>query len=189
MKVLVIDGILLSIIVGLIRGGNFKGIAHLQLKFGWIFPLLLVLQIVVYVSQNRVEWIGNISNYFFILIYIVGMLFLWINRKHEGFTILLLGVFLNFLVMAINGGRMPVSVEAASILDPNYLQALEQNLASKHTILTSSTYLPFLADIIPLQPPYPREQVISIGDIVMNVGIFIFIQKLMQKEKAQTSVE
>jgi hypothetical protein len=47
--------------------------------------------------------------------------------------------------------------------------------------MDASTHLSFLGDIIPLSSPYPRTQIISIGDVVMNVGIFLFIQFMMVK--------
>ncbi|MNP19229.1 hypothetical protein D3C76_1117470 [compost metagenome] len=91
-----------------------------------------------------------------------------------------IGVFLNFAVMAVNGGRMPVSVEASAVLGPYYVDMLREGGAvSKHFMMDASTNLPFLGDIIPLSSPYPRTQVISIGGVVMNVGIFLFIQYMM----------
>lgn len=81
--------------------------------------------------------------------------------------------------MALNGGRMPVSLEAATILDPAYASAIQNGLYGKHAVLTDSTLLGFLGDVIPITDPYPKDQVISIGDIVMNIGIFIFIQRVM----------
>ena len=85
-----------------------------------------------------------------------------------------------FIVMAVNGGRMPVSVEASAVLGPYYVDMLREGGAvSKHYMMDASTHLSFLGDIIPLSSPYPRTQVISIGDVVMNIGIFLFIQYMM----------
>jgi hypothetical protein len=82
--------------------------------------------------------------------------------------------------MAVNGGRMPVSVEASAVLGPYYVDMLREGGAvSKHYMMDASTHLSFLGDIIPLSSPYPRTQVISIGDVVMNIGIFLFIQYMM----------
>ncbi|SEM66456.1 hypothetical protein SAMN05192533_104276 [Mesobacillus persicus] len=182
---MVFDGIILSFIVGLFRKGNLSGLSNLKLKWGWVFPLLLLLQIGIYFLQNKYEVIGNFSGYIFILVYILGLLFLYINRNYPGFSIIFIGVFLNFLVMAINGGRMPVSIEAATVLDPSYTEALKHGLYGKHMLLTETTKLGFLGDIIPLSPPYPRTQVISIGDVIMNIGIFLFIQHLMIGDSAK----
>jgi Family of unknown function (DUF5317) len=176
---MVYDGIILSFIVGFLRKGNLKAMARLKLKWGWVFPLLLIIQFLIFAFQNDIEMLGQASGYIYIVVYILGMLFLFMNRHHKGFTLILIGVFLNFLVMAVNGGRMPVSLEAAAVLDPGYLEALKEGLYAKHTILTESTKLGFLGDIIPLTDPYPRTQIISIGDVIMNIGIFFFIQHLM----------
>jgi uncharacterized membrane protein YcgQ (UPF0703/DUF1980 family) len=180
---MVFDGILLAIIIGFIRGGSFKRFADLTFKAGWIFPLLLLIQLVIFTLQNKVGWIGEFSNLSFMVIYVIGLTFLWLNRHHPHFKAIFIGVLLNFIVMAVNGGRMPVSMEAASVIDPHYLEATKNALYAKHTLVTESTKLAFLGDIIPLSAPYPREQAISIGDVVMNIGVFLFIQSVMVKKK------
>lgn len=187
---MVFDGIILGLIVGFLRGGLRDGLqkfSQIKLKGGWIFPILLLFQFAIFRFQDNNQTLASASNYAFILIYIIGMIFLWMNRNNKGFPIILLGVFLNFLVMTANGGRMPVSLQAASVLDPYYVDMLKSGtIISKHFLMDASTRLPFLGDIIPLSPPYPRTQAISIGDIVMNFGIFLYIVHLLtpsQKKK------
>ncbi|MEK3705953.1 DUF5317 domain-containing protein [Paenibacillus sp. FSL R7-0198] len=180
---MVYDGILLGLIVGFFRGGLRHGLnqfAALKLRSGWIFPVLLLIQFFIFYLQERFEWVASINGYLFAAVYITGLAFLWLNRHHTGFMLIWIGVFLNFAVMAVNGGRMPVSVEASAVLGPYYVDMLREGGAvSKHFMMDASTRLPFLGDIIPLSSPYPRTQVISIGDVVMNVGIFLFIQYMM----------
>ncbi|MEH7247099.1 DUF5317 domain-containing protein [Neobacillus niacini] len=178
---MVFDGILISFIVGILRKGNLRAFSQLKLKWGWVFPLLLVVQLAVFMLQNDSELLGQLSGSIYIVVYIIGLLFLFLNRENPGFILIFIGVFLNFLVMVLNGGRMPVSVEAAAVLDPGYIEALQESLYAKHTALTSSTHLGLLGDVIPISDPYPRTQIISIGDIIMNIGIFFFIQYLMVK--------
>lgn len=180
---MVFDGILIAIIIGFIRGGSFKRFADIQFKLGWIFPLLLVLQLAIFYFQNKVAWVGEISNLSFMFIYTVGLAFLLVNRHHPHFITIFIGVLLNFIVMAINGGRMPVSMDAAAVIDPQYLEATKNALYAKHTLVTESTKFAYLGDIIPLSAPYPREQAISIGDVVMNIGVFLFIQSVMVNKK------
>jgi len=75
---------------------------------------------------------------------------------------------------------MPVSVDA---LMKAHLEDFLPLLGSKtyviHTILKESTHLKFLADVIPLPPPYPRPRALSIGDIIMAAGLFMLIQRGM----------
>jgi Family of unknown function (DUF5317) len=176
---MVYDGILLSLVIGFFRGGSLKGLANMKLRGGWLFPLLLAVQFVIFALQDKVAIIAKLSNTLFLLVYVTGLLFLWLNRKQPGFIVIFAGVLLNFIVMALNGGRMPVSIEAAQFLGREYIEALKAGVYGKHQAITSETLLPFLGDIIPLSPPYPRRQVISIGDVVINVGAFLFIQHLM----------
>ncbi|WP_374719248.1 DUF5317 domain-containing protein [Parageobacillus toebii] len=184
---MVYDGILLSLVIGFFRGGSLKGLAHMKLRGGWLFPLLLVAQFVIFALQDKVAIIAKLSNALFLLVYVIGLLFLWLNRNQPGFIVIFAGVLLNFIVMAVNGGRMPVSVEAAQFLGREYIDALQAGVYCKHQAITRETLLPFLGDIIPLSPPYPRQQVISIGDVIINVGAFIFIQHLMLSTASKES--
>jgi uncharacterized membrane protein (Fun14 family) len=187
------DGVIFGLIVGFLRRGSLRGFLDVRLKYGWMFPILLVVQLVMYRLQNQYDWAASMSTYMFMLVYIIGFVFLWLNRKERGFIILMIGAFLNFLVMLVNGGRMPVSLEAAqAVLDPFYAETLRSGVVyGKHVALTSSTHLAFLGDIIPLTKPYYKEQVISIGDVVMGIGIFLYIQKVMLsfKRDQQTTVQ
>lgn len=176
---MVYDGIIIALIVGFLRKGNLQGIADLRLKAGYIFPFLLLLQIIIYIFQGRFEFLATISGTIFMVIYILGIYFLWQNRHHPGFLLIIAGVLMNFVVMALNGGRMPVSEAAAMVIDPHYIDVLKNGIYAKHVLLTENTVLPLLADIIPLSSPYPRSRVISIGDIFMSIGAFYFIQYLM----------
>ncbi|WP_379970888.1 DUF5317 domain-containing protein [Ectobacillus sp. sgz5001026] len=177
---MVLDGMIISIIVGFIRRGNLKELANLRIKGGLIFPILFVLEILIFIFQNRFPTLLFLSNYIYIFIYVLGLIFLYLNRNYKGFKLILLGVFLNFLVMAINGGRMPVSLDVAYMIDPVNAEYIKNGgMYAKHQVLTANTHLGFLGDIIPITHPYPKMQAISIGDVIMNIGIFIFVQWLM----------
>lgn len=187
------DGVIFGLIVGFLRRGSLRGFLDIRLKYGWMFPILLAVQLMMYWLQAKYAWASTISTYVFMSVYIIGFVFLWLNRKEKGFIILLIGAFLNFLVMVANGGRMPVSLEAAqAVLDPFYVETLRQGIVyGKHVALTESTRLAFLGDIIPLTKPYYKHQVISIGDVVMGIGIFLYIQQLMlnKKKESQPAVQ
>lgn len=185
---MVYDGIIIGIVVGFFRGGwqleGIRRLGQLRLKAGWVFPLLLLVQLVIFYLQGKFALLASMNGILFMAVYVTGMIFLWLNRHHPGFTLILIGVLLNFLAMAVNGGRMPVSLTASTILGPYYMELLSSGeVISKHVMMDTSTRLPFLGDIIPLSSPYPRTQVISIGDVIMNLGIFFLIQHLMVPKK------
>ncbi|MBM7606300.1 hypothetical protein JOC75_004348 [Metabacillus crassostreae] len=186
---MVYDGILLALVIGFLRGGSLKGFADITFKMGWVFPALLLFQFLIFSLQNKISWIGEISSFSFMAVYVIGLTFLWINRHHSHFKFIFFGVLLNFIVMLLNGGRMPVSYEAALLLDPYYLETTKDSLYAKHALMNDSTILSFLGDIIPLKAPYPREQIISIGDVIMNIGAFLSIQSIMVQKKKSINPE
>ncbi|WP_025692388.1 DUF5317 domain-containing protein [Paenibacillus zanthoxyli] len=190
---MVYDGIVLGLVVGLLRGGfryGLKQFGSLRIRGGLWFPLLLLLQFVVFELNDRSAAFASFSGIFFAGVYVAGLYILWLNRSTPGFLFIFAGVFLNFLVMAVNGGKMPVSLEAAKVLDPYYVHLLQSGaVVTKHFLMDSATRLPFLGDIIPLSKPYPRTQVISVGDIVMNVGIFLYLQHILVPDKRQVQTQ
>jgi hypothetical protein len=189
---MVYDGILIGLLVGFIRVGWRNGLtalSQIHIRGGLIFPALLLIQFALFFFHERIEVIEVYSGYIFMLIYVVGLYVLWLNRNEKGIWWIFAGVALNFIVMLVNGGKMPVSIEAAAaVLGPASVQILIEGTAlSKHMALDASTLLPFLGDIIPLTSPYPRTLVISIGDVIMNFGIFIYLQHVMLEHKLRTS--
>jgi hypothetical protein len=175
---MVLEGILLGLIVGLLRGSVRQGLNNLsRIRLGalWVFPALLVVQLLIFIGQREWDWLSDNAGIFLMVVYGAAMVFVWLNRAQPGFYVLLAGIAMNFLVMLLNGGKMPVSREMAEMAIPAGLPMLEQGDGTKHLIMTESTRLPFLADVIALPPPYPIPQVISLGDLVMNVGICWFL--------------
>ena len=107
---MVFDGILLSILIGFFRKGSLKGFAYLSFRAGWIFPLLLLVEVLVFVFQTSYAWVAALSAPLFMVIYVVGLIFLWLNRKMNiGMMLLFVGgEDLNFDVLSRldNVGRM-----------------------------------------------------------------------------------
>ncbi len=91
----------------------------------------------------------------------------------------MLGTFLNFIVIMLNGGQMPVSQEA--LIKAGIPEQINDEIIT-HTIIAKDTVLKFLGDIFILPKPYPRPKVFSAGDVFLAVGVFIYIQEIMVKK-------
>lgn len=85
------------------------------------------------------------------------------------------GILLNFLVIAANGGTMPVSSVG---LRPELKEILLQGEAL-HALTTAESKLLFLADVIPLY--FPAGSKMSVGDIFLSAGLFYFLQQGMMR--------
>jgi len=114
------------------------------------------------------------------LSYSLLLLMFWFNRHYVGMAVIGAGCFLNAAVIMLNGGRMPVGMEAVE--KAGYMQGLEAlkaGLDAKHTVLDAGTRLAFLADVIHI-PGFPGIwiRVASIGDVVIAIGLAILVFEL-----------
>ena len=102
--------------------------------------------------------------------------FAWLNRKHPGMLVLLVGAAFNFLVMTANGGFMPINPQTASRLVPQEILAdipTGSRFGVKDILLEpETTHFEILADRF-LPPEWSAYQVaFSLGDVFLAVGVF-----------------
>jgi len=174
------DVIVIGIMIGWLLKGQLRRLGDLPIKGAWLIILLGVMVVFIKFTQSperRLLYQGLMLSFFVIMIYMLVL-----NRKLPGVKLIMAGLCLNFLVMAVNGGRMPVS-EWAEIVSGQaaYLPELLNDTGSRHVLLTDQTKLFFLGDIIPIPPPYPVSRVISAGDVFLILGVIQMIVTGMKK--------
>ncbi|MGB7604987.1 MAG: DUF5317 domain-containing protein [Lutisporaceae bacterium] len=178
---MIIESIGSSLLVGKLRKGKFSNMKTAEIyKWYLIVGAFLLEFITVFLSAKGYKLF--INNIFIIHLISYSLLFIGIyfNIGRLSFKIIMLGTLLNFIVIMLNDGQMPVSQEAmvkAGLTED--LNALLHGEIITHTIIVKNTLLKFLGDIIILPKPYPRPKVFSIGDIFMAVGVFVYIQEIM----------
>ena len=160
--------LLISIVVGALRGGKLRNLTEIRVKLWWLLPLgFLILAASNFVPTDR-DRLGVIL---VLASYVPLLAFVWLNRDLTGIWIAGLGILMNFTVILLNGG-MPVLAEAAVIAG----ETGELVLDSKHVLLTADTHLPFLADIVPLP-----AAVLSLGDVFLAIGVGVFLEDQMRQ--------
>lgn len=105
------------------------------------------------------------------------LLFVWLNRRQPGFWVLGLGLLLNFIVIVLNGGLMPISPETVRKIYPNVSESQWQvgrRLGNgKDIVLTAAgTRLEFLADRFVLPGWFSYPVAFSAGDVLIALGAF-----------------
>ena len=94
-------------------------------------------------------------------------------------SLVLAGSGLNALVVAVNGGRMPVLGQAMEFLGKETsLAKLNAGLDPIHTPYGPETALPWLGDWIPV--PLPLAAVVSPGDILIALRLVLFVNTVTQ---------
>jgi hypothetical protein len=168
--------IVLGGVVGLALGGRLRNLGEHRLA-AW--PLLaggLVLQAV----SARVSTGSDAGLVLLIASYLALLAFAAANARILGMVVVAVGLALNLVVIGANRG-MPVRpsavIDAGIAENPKDLADIE--LKAKHHYETPSDRLLFLADVIPVRP---LREVLSLGDVVMSLGITIVISTLLRKE-------
>lgn len=157
-----LEAIILSIIIGLIRGGSLKRIRNLNSSSIWVLLLGIVIQYLL-VFLDTIEGnnsVGLVLRYntqiqiFSYLLILIGVIF---NIRFRSLWALLVGYVLNFISLASNGWIIPNLIE-------NPLQNVK---------------FPILGYTIKVFEPYPLPRLLTLGDIIISFGIFALIQEVM----------
>lgn len=182
---MLIESVGTSLVVGKIRRGSFSNMKDAEIHKWYIFVGAFVLEFfTVYMASKGSRFFIEHILLLHFLSYIMIFTGVFFNRKSVAFKIIFIGVLLNFIVIMANGGHMPVSADAmmkVGLVDD--LQAVQDGKIITHTILDGTTKLGFLGDIFILGKPDPRPKVISIGDVFLAIGVFIYIQEIMVKKR------
>lgn len=164
-----------------LRGNSLRAI---ELRWIWLVFVAFIPQFFAfsfYPTQRQIpdNWIP------FILIgsQILLLIFAWVNRKAPGFWLLGLGLLLNFLVISMNGGFMPLPPENANrLIAPGsgiVLEVGERAGLGKDIVLQrADTRFWFLSDIFMLPAWINYPLAFSLGDILIAAGAFWLLWEL-----------
>ena len=162
--------LVVSVVVGVVRGGKLANAAEIHARGWFLLFVSFGIQIAALFLPDSAR---GLATTLILTSYVSLLAAVWLNRRHPGALLAGIGITMNFVVIALNAG-MPVSTEAIALAGGSTDVALD----AKHVLLTAESSLPFLADVIPL----PGE-VISIGDVLLGVGIGVFIEFQMRRPR------
>lgn len=174
---------IISIIIGLIRKGSIKNFFTGGLRGWYIFLVAIILFLGV--SACSFAGVSVINNYAFWIItaaYILTFIGLIMNLDGVWSYGLLLGCLLNFVIIVLNSGFMPVSSSALNIAGlGGATDAYMTRLSATHQIATSSTIFlyKFIGAIVPVPLPSVLGEVLSPGTLLAGLSLFGLIQSVM----------
>ncbi|MCJ7749686.1 MAG: DUF5317 domain-containing protein, partial [Armatimonadetes bacterium] len=111
---MLLDAAVLCIVVGLLAGGRLGRLKALDLRAPWVFILAAAVQVGLMIAGARGTAFGaGVAPALYVLTFVLVLLGIWANRRLPGMWVVGAGVLLNLVVIAANGGSMPVDRSVA----------------------------------------------------------------------------
>jgi hypothetical protein len=170
--------VLIGLVLGLLSGGRLAPLGAARIRF-WPVALAGLLFQVALFSSPLAAAVGVFGPSLYVASTAVVLAALIVNLRQPGFALIILGSFLNLAVIMLNGGQMPASPEALTVLTGT--PALPTTDFSNSMVAAAGTPLWFLGDIFVLPRPFPFANVFSIGDVLIGLGGAIFIVRTMHQ--------
>lgn len=175
-----VEAILVGLLIGFIRNGRLANFNNARFKgWGLIVPAFIVylmpyILLLLNVSFDNLEIFPFISMGFVVLLALL-------NLEKSGMKIFLIGTALNMIAMAVNGFLMPIDLAKMEALG---YQSFVESIANGTVVnyidsLDAQSWTVFIGKIIGLPEIYPLARVISVGDILISVGVAMVVQSEM----------
>lgn len=166
-----IEAVVLGLIATIFFRGRIDNFNYLEIKAWYLIILGLMMQLVPvflsgYLFLTYIQLIGIILVFFAVAL----------NLKVNGFWIILIGGLLNFIAVLLNNFKMPVNIILGSGTKLNgFIETIKNGDVSNYVLGTTGNLPALLGKIIMTPDWYPFPKLLSIGDILISIGIFIFI--------------
>jgi len=175
-------------IIGLVRGGSFKGLGQRKFSLWFLGFAGIIIQIILHLycftgGINSIDQFLTIANF---VSYILILLTLVFNLDDFYTIMIAVGMTANFVVTFINGGKMPVVSNIVDTLPTgSLLNSINAGTNAVFSVMQSTTVLWFLG--INIQIPFISQLSaymgsvgsLSIGDVFILIGIIGLIQSLL----------
>jgi hypothetical protein len=182
---LLLISLVLGILIGLARGGTLRALAELPIRqAGWVIGAALLQIGLTYGLVPGPAESSYLAAAIMLFSYGCLFIFVWINRDIYGIKVVAIGLALNFLVIALNGGYMPISPQ---VMERMGFDLSSPDLTIGHHVPNSKDVLLrrqdttfwVLSDIFITPRSLPWLSAFSIGDVILAVGATILIQNAM----------
>jgi hypothetical protein len=191
---MILIALCLALLLGLVAlGGRASDLTHVQVRWGWLAPLAFLMQAyLIFFPAERAGDVLSPRSLLLVASQVLLFVVIWQNRHLGGIKVIGLGLLLNFLVMVVNGGFMPITPGTlvqigydgnASQLETGYIVGRTKNVVAE----PGEASLWFLSDVMVIPRPFPIPTALSLGDLLIVLGVFFFLRESMFLHKASAS--
>jgi len=166
-----LDIMALSILLTLLLKGNPMKVLTYRYRCIFLFPIPLILQLLG-VWWPQASPVLNIGAYVLLLVVLL------LNFHIPGIFYVFTGTLMNTIAVSLNGGKMPVLRWMASQIGIHSVDA-------KHVFVDTVNWRILLGDVTTVVFPWGRSFVISVGDVLITLGIAIFFLSVLKAGEVQ----
>jgi Family of unknown function (DUF5317) len=170
---LIVIIVAVAVAVGFLARGSLRPLERLELRWWGVALAGLALQVVPLPHGSGRAAVTSVLAASYALL----LVFVWANRRLPATSLMLIGLTLNLVVVAANGG-MPVSANAVRAAGGAAAAVPAAGAGpNKHHLMSDADVLRPLADVIPGPPPL--GVVLSVGDLLLYAGVGAFVVLIM----------
>jgi hypothetical protein len=165
---------LVGVLLAWLLGANLGRMRLVRLRASWIVFAALGIQVLLFSPASRALRIPLSESNAHIATYMALLAFVVANIREPGLAFAAVGCALNTIVIAANGGRMPVSL-ASWTATGRAASDLVQHGSYNNVVLASHAHLGWLGDIFALPRAVPLANSLSVGDLLLLIGVITFV--------------
>lgn len=178
----ILYAVVVGLIVGLLLGGKLSALG--EIRFRW-WPLVFVgflLQVVLFQDAVAAR-VGDLGPLLYVASTAMVVLAVLRNLDMPGIPLVALGAACNLAAILANGGFMPASPEAMAALGK------AQPVIYSNSAVVAHPMLEPLTDIFALPPWLPLNNIFSIGDAILALGVVVVIVTTMRRDPRSVVVD
>lgn len=170
-----VEAVLIGLFIGGFKGGRLSNIIDMNIR-GWYLIILSLLLSFSPIFLRNFENVGNAPVFLMFLGMVVILIVLLLNLDKKGIWLIFAGGLLNVIMMAFYNFKMPVvmtGLEAPGM--SSLFEGITDGTVINYAVQESTGWLQYLSKFIVIPKPYPIAKVLSIGDVLMTIGVLWFM--------------
>jgi len=170
-------------VIALVVNKGVSGIKNKEVKAVYLMFIGFLIQLLIFNEKFSNSIFSSTTPIFYVVSLFILLKFLLLNLHYKGMLIAMIGFSLNLLVILGNKGFMPQNLAKLELVGAHANIALLQQYGTFYnaTIMSEKTHLNFLGDNITAHLLNSFVGVYSIGDIIILLGLCVFIFEFFKK--------
>ncbi len=177
-----LEAIILGLLIGWLRGGRLANLEKLKIKGGFLIALALIFQLLPF-FLSKLPFIEKNAALFGFAGALLTSLVLLFNIKIKGMPLVILGSWLNVIVLFFNEYKMPIDLTTqtnSARMAELKLNITNGNIANYTLFANTEHWSKYFGKIFILPPYYPFTSFVGLPDLIIAIGLIYLIQSEMQ---------